>query len=109
MPEKKDVLTVTAPRVRDYDLVFILSPELADDALEAAVTNVTTFITNHGGTITKVDRWGKKKLAYPLKKFLEGNYVLVNFKMETTRSKEVEAQLLITETILRHLLINPES
>ncbi len=109
MPEKKDVLTAAPPRVRDYDLVVILSPELTDEALEAAVNSISQFITTRGGTITKADRWGKKKLAYPLRHFFEGNYVLFKFKMETKYGKELEAQLLITETVLRHLLINTEA
>ncbi len=106
--DKKEIPTAEGARVRDYDLVFIINPELADDALEAAVNNVTQFITAKGGTITRADRWGKKKLAYPLRHFLEGTYVLVKFKMDTRYSKELESHLLITESILRHLLINPE-
>ena len=103
--DKKEVLTVEDKRLRDYDLVFIISPELADDALEVIINNVSQFITGKGGTITNVERWGKKKLAYPLKHSLEGNYVLIKFKMNAVWGKELENSLQISENILRHLLI----
>ncbi len=79
--------------------------EVADDALEAIVNNVSQFITGKGGTITNIERWGKKKLAYPLKHFLEGIYVLVKFKMNARWGKELESSLQISENVLRHLLI----
>ncbi len=103
--DKKEVLTAEDTRLRDYDLVFIISPELADDALEATINNVSQFITGKGGTITTIDRWGKKKLAYPLKHFLEGNYVFIKFKMGTRWSHELESSLQISENVLRHQLI----
>jgi small subunit ribosomal protein S6 len=106
--DKKEAVIAEDVRAHDYDLVIIFSPELADDALEAAINNVSQFITGKGGTITKLDRWGKKKLAYPLKHFLEGNYILVKFKMNTKSGRELEAHLHIQETVLRHLLINPD-
>jgi small subunit ribosomal protein S6 len=52
-----------------------------------------------------VEKWGKKKLAYPIKHFLEGNYVLTRFKVSPAQCKELEANLKITEEVLRHLLI----
>jgi len=102
--DKKEALTVEDKRLHDYDLVFVINPELADDALEAMVNNVSQFITGKGGTITNVERWGKKKLAYPLKHPLEGNYVLIKFKMNGVWGKELENSLRISENILRHLL-----
>ncbi len=107
--DKKEVLTVEEKGLNNYDLVFIISPEVADDALEATVNNVSQFITGKGGTVANIDRWGKKKLAYPLKHFLEGNYVLVKFKMKPSWSKELETSLQISENILRHLLIKLET
>ncbi|MDO8569057.1 MAG: 30S ribosomal protein S6 [Dehalococcoidales bacterium] len=103
--EKKAVLTAEGKRIHNYDLVFIINPELPDDAVETAVNNVSQFITGKGGTIVNTEKWGKKKLAYPLRHFLEGYYVFIKFKMETTWSKELETSLQISENILRHLLI----
>ncbi|MAG15139.1 MAG: 30S ribosomal protein S6 [Dehalococcoidales bacterium] len=91
--------------LHDYELIYIISPEVSDEALEISITSVSQFITGKGGSISDEERWGKKKLAYPIKRFLEGNYVLARFKMSPVWSKELEANLRISEDVLRHLLI----
>lgn len=93
-------------RLQDYELVLIISPEVGDEALEATIDNVVSkFITGKGGTISNVERWGKRKLAYPIKHFTEGSYVLTHFKLNPALGKEFEANLGISEEVLRHLLI----
>jgi small subunit ribosomal protein S6 len=87
----------------DYELVVIISPEVADEAV--IVDNVSRFITENGGTISNIERWGKKKLAYPIKHFMEGSYVLTHFKLRPKLGKELAASLRISEEVLRHLLI----
>jgi small subunit ribosomal protein S6 len=89
----------------DYELVFIVSPEIADDALDPIVSSITQYITAKSGTITEEARWGRKKLAYPIKHVLEGNYVLIRFKMDPAANKELENNLKISEKIIRYLLI----
>jgi|Deesub1362B_J571_1020462.scaffolds.fasta_scaffold38937_2 small subunit ribosomal protein S6 len=96
-------------QLRDYELVFIVSPEVEEEALEAIVGNVKQFITDKGGVISDEERWGKRKLAYPIKRFREGNYVLTRFKLKPAWSKELEANLKIAEGILRHLLVRLDS
>lgn len=96
-------------KLRDYELVFIISPDVPDENLDAAVETVSKFITERGGTITQVDRWGKKKMAYSIKSHLEGNYVLTRFKLPPSLSKDLEARLEISDDILRHLLIKLDS
>jgi len=92
-------------KLRDYELVVIISPEITDEALDGAVERISRFITEGGGAVSNVERWGKKKLAYPIKHFVEGNYVLSRFKMEPKLSKELETNLGISEEVFRHLLI----
>jgi small subunit ribosomal protein S6 len=92
-------------RLQQYELVYIVSPEVADDALEARINNISQFITGKEGVIDGVDKWGKRKLAYPIKHFIEGNYVLTKFKMGPARCKELDANLRMSEEIVRHLLI----
>ncbi len=92
-------------QLRDYELVFIISPELEEEKVGAVVDNVTQFITSKGGTISEVEQWGKRKLAFVIKRFVEGNYVLARFKMKSELTKELEANLRISEEVLRHLLI----
>jgi small subunit ribosomal protein S6 len=92
-------------KIHDYELVYILSPDLADDALESRVNTISQFITTREGVIADVQKWGKKKLGYPIKHFIEGNYVLAKFKMSPSKAKELEANLRITEDVIRHLLV----
>lgn len=96
-------------RIHDYELVLILSPELTDESLNSAVEKTSQFITEKGGTVAEVQRWGKRKLAYALKHHLEGNYILVRFKISPTLSKELESRLRISEEVLRHLLVRLDS
>ncbi len=92
-------------QLRDYELVFIVNPEIGDEVLEATVGNVSQFITSQGGIISGEERWGKRKLAYPIKRLEEGSYVLTRFKMRPESCKELETNLKISEEVLRHLLV----
>ncbi len=92
-------------RLRDYELVYIISPEVDEEALENTTGNVKQYITGNGGVISEEERWGKRRLAYPIKRCQEGNYVLTRFKMEPGWSKGLEGNLEIAENVLRHLLI----
>ena len=106
MARKKVETKPIDTKLKEYELVYILAPDISDEALEARINNVSQFITSKEGTVEEVDKWGKKKLAYPIKKFLEGNYVLTKFKMSPTQCKELEANLHISEDVVRHLLVN---
>ena len=102
---KKEEIKEEAEQLQDYELVLVVSSEAGDDALEAALKNVNQFITGKGGVISEEERWGKRKLAYPIKRDLEGNYVLTRCKMRPTWAKELDANLNISEDVLRHLLL----
>ena len=92
-------------QLQDYELVVIISPEVGEETLEAAIDNVSKFITGSGGTISNVEKWGKRKLAYPIRHFLEGDYVLTQFRLKPALCKQLEANLQISEDVLRHLLV----
>ncbi len=96
-------------QLRDYELTLVISPEIVDEGLEAAIDNVSQFVTGKGGTISDIERWGKRRLAYPIGYFAEGNYVLTRFKLNPIFGKELEANLRISEVVLRHLLIRSNS
>jgi len=93
----------------DYELLLIISPEVAEEDIEAAVGKVNRFITEKGGTISDTEQWGKRRLAYPIKHFTDGRYFLIKFNMEPAFGRELEASLKISEEVLRHLLIKSES
>ena len=105
----KQALKKEDKQLRDYELVLIISPEVMDEALDTTLDKVNQFITGKDGVISNAERWGKRKLAYPIKHFVEGSYVLTQFKLKPTLSKELEANLQISEEVLRHLLIKLSS
>lgn len=92
-------------KLHNYELVMVVTPELTDEKFESRINSVSQFITSHGGAIDNLDRWGKKRLAYPIKKALEGSYLFFHIKLPPEASRELEANLKISEDILRHLLV----
>lgn len=91
--------------MRDYELIVIISPEVPEEEVPANIDKVSEFITARGGTVAEINRWGKRKLAYPINHFREGNYVLTKLKLDPRKTAELEANLRISERILRHLLV----
>jgi small subunit ribosomal protein S6 len=91
--------------LRDYELVVILSPELAEEDIPAAIDRLSQLIGDRGGEVRDVDRWGRRKLAYPINKHLEGNFLVTQVRLDPNRTSDVEAGLRISEEVLRHLLV----
>ena len=85
--------------------MVIISPEVAEEAIDGVMGRISRFVTENGGSVAAIEQWGKKMLAYPIKHFTEGSYVLARFKMKPKLSKELEASLQISEEVFRHLLI----
>jgi len=101
----KEIPKAEDKQLHDYELVLIISPEVVGENLNTTIERVNQFIVERGGIIAEVEQWGKRRLAYPIKHFMEGNYVLGRFKLKPTLGKELEANLQISEDVLRHLLI----
>jgi small subunit ribosomal protein S6 len=95
----------TQVKVNSYELTVILRPDLSEEKLTAAVENVKKFITVKGGVISETKSWGKRRLAYPIKHAIEGNYILLKFTMKPDQNRELETSLRISEDVLRHLLV----
>lgn len=95
--------------MKEYELTVVFSPEIADEDMDNEIERVTGFITQKEGAITAgVNRWGKRKLAYPIGNFREGNYVLTQFTLDPSQTAELERNLESSEGILRHLLVRLE-
>ena len=92
-------------RLSDYELVLVVSPEVVEEEFEATIGNVSRFIIERDGIVSDIERWGKRRLAYPIRHFVEGSYVLAKFKLKPAFGGELEANLGISEEVLRHLLI----
>jgi small subunit ribosomal protein S6 len=91
--------------LRDYEILFIVRPDLDEEQLGAAVKSVETLIGNLGGEHQKTDVWGRRRLAYEVSHLREGQYVLTDFRLDPERVPEMEATLRISETVFRHLVV----
>jgi small subunit ribosomal protein S6 len=91
--------------LRDYEVLYIVRADLEDDKVQDIVKRVNTLIEKAGGTVERTNVWGKRKLAYEVKHQKEGSYVLQDFQMGTDGIPQLEAQLKITEDVLRHLIV----
>ncbi len=91
--------------MNDYELMYILHPRLTAQEVEETTQRIAGLITNAGGEIVSVDPWGRRRLAYPIDRNLEGSYVLMTFNAEPSTGPALEAQLNLSEDVLRHLLI----
>jgi small subunit ribosomal protein S6 len=94
--------------VRDYELTVVFSPEIAGEDIDAAIEGVSQLITQKEGVIKEVNRWGKRRLAYQIENFREGNYVLIQLKLQPSQVAELDAKLKSREGVLRHLLVRLE-
>ena len=89
----------------NYELVLIVSPEVSDEEIPDFITKLSELISKTGGTVNEVNQWGRKQLAYPIKRSTEGNYVLAKLNLKQTSIKDLEANFRLSGKILRHLLI----
>lgn len=87
-----------------YEMLYILDASLADDAKEAIVKKFEDLVTANGGTVEQTDRWGVKKLQYPINYKSEGYYVLMTFEAEKTLVGEIKRVAGITDGIIRRLI-----
>ncbi|TLM83914.1 30S ribosomal protein S6 [Arthrobacter sp. MPF02] len=94
--------------MRPYELMVIIDPEVEERTVEPSLQKFLNVITNDGGTIEKVDIWGRRRLAYDIKKKSEGIYAVVNFTATPDTAKELDRQLSLNETIMRTKIIRPE-
>jgi len=94
--------------LRRYELMLVFSPEAPDERTAAIIDRVTRQIIDGGGQIIKVAPWGRRRLAYPIDRHREGAYHIVVFEAPTTSIVELERSLLITEEVLRHLVVRHE-
>ena len=91
-----------------YELALIVSAKIEDDARAAVVDKAKDYITRFGGTVTEVEDWGKKKLAYDIQKMSEGYYYFIQFEAEATVPAAVEQDVRIMDNVLRFLCVRKD-
>ena len=92
-----------------YELAVVVNAKIEDDARLATIEKVQRYVARFGGTITNVDEWGKRKLAYEIQKMREGYYYFISFESEATAPAEIENRLRIMDNVIRFLVVKQEA
>ena len=92
-----------------YELAVVLNVKLEDEGRAAAIEKITNYITRFGGTVTNIDEWGKKRLAYEIQKMKEGFYYFIQFDGDSTTPNELESRIRIMEPVIRYLCVRQEA
>ena len=92
----------------NYEALYIIKPDVEDEARAALIQKFSDIITGAGGEIAQIDEWGKKKLAYPINYINEGYYVLVTFKANPELPAELERNFKISEFVMRYMVTKKE-
>jgi len=90
--------------MRKYELVCIIQPELDENAFKGAVERIQGWISDAGGSVDKVDLWGRRRLASQIRKQREGQYVLLNVTLDPKSTAEIERNIRFLEPVMRHML-----
>ncbi|HBM76271.1 MAG TPA: 30S ribosomal protein S6 [Clostridiaceae bacterium] len=93
--------------MKKYETLFVLDPTLDEENIKSNIEKIKGVI-GENGTVTNVDEWGKRRLAYEINDFNEGYYVLINFDANPELPKELDRIFRITDTVIRHLIVNLE-
>jgi len=91
--------------MRIYEELFIIKPDAPEEEADALVEQMRTVITNGGGTVDKVEKWGKRKLAYRVDRYREGAYVLFQFSANPETVKELERRLRVADLVIKFLTV----
>ena len=95
--------------MRQYEMMVILDPEVDERTVKPSLEKYLAVVTNDKGTVDNLDVWGRRRLAFPIKKKSDGVYAVINFTSESATAKELERQLGLNETILRLKLLRPDA
>ena len=91
-----------------YELALVVNARIEDDARTATVEKAKGYITRFGGTVTEVEEWGKKKLAYEIQHMSEGYFYFIQFEAETTAPAQIEQRVRIMDNVLRFLVVKKD-
>lgn len=95
--------------MRKYEMMVILDPEVEERTVQPSLDQYLTVVKEDSGTVDRIDIWGRRRLAYPIKKRTDGIYAVVQFTSSSATAKELERQLSLNETVLRTKLLRPDA
>lgn len=96
---------MVAQRLRDYEMMMILTPETTEEEVTSSVDRISKFIEDQGGSVTSHETIGQRRLAYSINKFMEGIYVLVYLSLDAKDVIALDRNLLGSDDVLRHLIM----
>jgi small subunit ribosomal protein S6 len=88
--------------------MVVLNPEIGDDVISESLERLSQGVTSRGGEVVEVNHWGRRRLAYPISRHLEGNYVVSQIKMDPGEVPGLEGSLRISEDVIRHLVVRTD-
>lgn len=91
--------------MRVYEVLFIVAPSVEESDVDALVTQMSDVATNQGARIAKIDRMGRRRLAYPINKFKDGHYAVLTVEGTGAEIAEIERRMRVTDTIIRYITI----
>jgi small subunit ribosomal protein S6 len=91
--------------MRIYENLFIVKPDATEEEIDHLVDQMSKSVTATGGTIDKVDKWGKRRLAYRIEKHREGSYILMQFSAEPSTVREFERRLRVQDSVIKFLTV----
>jgi small subunit ribosomal protein S6 len=94
--------------MHNYELMYIISPTLEAEQIDAMVEKFKALIESNGGVITEIKKWGKRRLAYEINDLREGYYVIVNYQAAPSLAVELERVLKITEGVMRSMIVRKD-
>lgn len=95
--------------MRQYEMMVILDPEVDERTVGPSLDQYLAAVKEAGGSVDKVDIWGRRRLAFPIKKRNDGVYAVINFTAPSATAKEIDRQLGLNETVLRTMLLRPDA
>lgn len=95
--------------MNQYELALVVNAKIEDEARLATLEATKELVTRFGGTVTNVDDWGKKRLAYEIQKMKEGFYYFIQFESDSTVPNEIEQRIRIMENVIRYLCIRKDA
>ena len=95
--------------MKKYELTVVINPNLDEEAIKAELAAVQALVERFGGTIEKVDEWGKRRLAYEIQKMKEAYYYFIQFESDSVCPNEVEAHVRIMEQVIRYLCVRQDA
>lgn len=95
--------------MKAYEILYVIRPDLDEEATTALIDRFSELVTNNGGDKVTVEKWGKRRLAYEIKDYKEGQYVLMNFEGEAHTSREIERVMKISDDVIRFLTVRKDN